>query len=393
VIVTRGHDFPPMRIAIFSEVYWPMVSGVSLVLQRLVGALEARGHVVRVYTAAYQLPAGVADHPNVYRAPSKRLFLYPDVQWGFPDWAAIRDDFAAFRPDVVHLATEFAMGGVGLRLARAHEVPIIASAHTDYERYAGRYHLEWLMPAGWRYLRWFYGHATRVLCPSHQYERHLQSRGVRHTGIWSRGVDREAFSPSHRQDAVRTALGMGPDDPMVLYVGRLAAEKNLHLLLEAWQPLSVRHPRARMVVVGTGPLEEGLRANVPPGVILAGVRTGADLSAIYASADCFAFPSSTETFGNVLLEAMASGLPSLAVRAGGVLDFAQHGINAWMVAPDSVPALMEGLEALLSDASLRARLSAGALETAGQRDWHAIFDGVVTEYQRAIQLSAIDRAA
>jgi glycosyltransferase involved in cell wall biosynthesis len=382
-----------MRIAIFSEVYWPMVSGVSLVLQRLVGALEARGHVVRVYTAAYQLPDGVADHPNVYRAPSRRLFLYPDVQWGFPDWAAIRDDFAAFRPDVVHLATEFAMGGMGLRLARAHEVPMIASAHTDYERYAARYHLEWLMPAGWRYLRWFYGHATRVLCPSHQYERHLQSRGVRHTGIWSRGVDRELFAPTHRREAVREALGVGSDDQMVLYVGRLAAEKNLHLLLEGWPQVVDRHPRARLVVVGTGPLEEGLRTHVPPGVIVAGVRTGAELSATYASADCFAFPSSTETFGNVLLEAMASGLPALAVRAGGVLDFAQHGANAWLVAPDSVPALAEGLGVLLSDASLRARLAAGALATAGERAWDAIFDGVVSEYQRAIQLTAIDRAA
>jgi phosphatidylinositol alpha 1,6-mannosyltransferase len=382
-----------MRIAIFSEVYWPMVSGVSLVLQRLVAALQARGHVVRVYTAAYPLPDGQADHPQLYRAPSKRLFLYPDVQWGFPDWAAIRDDFAAFHPDVVHLATEFAMGGVGLRLARAHEVPIVASAHTDYERYAGRYHLEWLMPAGWSYLRWFYGHATRVLCPSYQYERHLQLRGVRHTGIWSRGIDREIFSPAHRSEEIRAGFGVAPDQQMVLYVGRLAAEKNLHLLLEGWPQIHARHPQARLVVVGTGPLEDGLRANTPDGATVAGVRTGAELSAIYASADCFAFPSSTETFGNVLLEAMASGLPSLAVRAGGVLDFATHDVNAWMVAPDSPTALADGLGTLLSDAALRSRLAEGALKTAGQRDWHAIFDGVVTEYQRAIQLLAIDRAA
>ena len=382
-----------MRIAIFSEVYWPMVSGVSLVLRRLVSALEARGHRVRVYTAAYPLPGGGTDHPNVYRAPSRRLFLYPDVQWGFPDWAAIRDDFATFHPDVVHLATEFAMGGMGLRLARAHEVPMIASAHTDYERYAARYHLEWMMPAGWSYLRWFYGHATRVLCPSHHYERHLQSRGIRHTGIWSRGVDREMFSPMHRTTAIRESLGVGPGDPMVLYVGRLAAEKNLHLLLEGWSHVRVRHPRARLVVVGTGPLEDGLRANTPAGVTVAGVRTGAELSAIYASADCFAFPSSTETFGNVLLEAMASGLPALAVRAGGPLDFARHGVNAWLVARDSVPAIAEGLDTLLADAALRERLAAGALRTAGERDWEAIFDGVVTEYHRAIQLRAIDHAA
>jgi glycosyltransferase involved in cell wall biosynthesis len=201
------------------------------------------------------------------------------------------------------------------------------------------------------------------------------------------------FSPTHRREATRAALGVAPDESMLLYVGRLAAEKNLHLLLEGWQRVFARHPRARLVVVGTGPLEEALQTDVPAGVILAGVRTGPELSAIYAAADCFAFPSSTETFGNVLLEAMSSGLPALAVRAGGVLDFAVHGVNAWLVTPDSVPALAEGLEALLDDPALRERLRAGALATAGQRDWQAIFDGVVTEYQRAIQLSAIDRAA
>ena len=169
-----------MRIAIFSEVYRPMVSGVSLVLQRLVAALEQRGHVVRVYAPDYPLAPGHVDDPNICRTPSRRLFLYPDVRWGFPEWPAIRADFAAFRPDLVHVATEFAMGTTGIRLAREFDLPVIASAHTDYERYSSRYHLDWLMPAGWQYLRWFYGHATRVLCPSRPYERHLHLRGVRH---------------------------------------------------------------------------------------------------------------------------------------------------------------------------------------------------------------------
>lgn len=382
-----------MRIAIFSEVYAPMVSGVSLVLQRLVAALEQRGHVVRVYAPAYPAAGDAVDEAHIFRTPSRRLFLYPDVRWGFPDWPAIRADFAAFRPDLVHVATEFAMGVTGVRLAREFEVPVIASAHTDYERYASRYHLEWLLPAGWQYLRWFYGHATRVLCPSRPYERHLHLRGVRHTAIWSRGVDRLLFHPGRRDDALRAGWGVAPDQPLVLYVGRLAAEKNLDLLLEAWRLLGPREDGARLVLVGTGPLEAELRATTRAGVVIAGVQTGAALAACCASADLFAFPSSTETFGNVLLEAMSAGLPSLAVRAGGVTDFAEHDVNAWLVEPDSTEALVEGLRTLLDGRALRHRLAAGGEATAAARDWHGIFTDVVHEYERALALTRLDYAA
>ncbi len=391
--MTPHRDVTRMRIAIFSEVYWPMVSGVSLVVQRLEAAMRQRGHAVRVYAPEYELPAGARDKADVFRAPSKQLFLYPDVRWGFPHWPAISADLAAFRPDILHVATEFAMGNTGVRLAREHGVPVIASAHTDYERYASRYNLDWLMGAGWSYLRWFYGRANRVLCPSREYERHLNLRGVRHTGIWTRGVDLDTFSPVHRSDEVRSSLDIAPDQPLVLYVGRLAAEKNLELLLQAWQRLAGRRHNARLVIVGTGPLEPALVAAAPRDVILAGMRTGHDLSAVYASADCFAFPSSTETFGNVLLEAMASGLPSLAVRAGGVLDFAEHGVNAWMVEPDRADALADGLATLLNDRDLGARLARGARATAMSRDWDSIFDGVAAEYERVCVSAGVRLAA
>lgn len=382
-----------MRVAIFSEVYWPMVSGVSLVIQRLADTLEARGHTVRVFTPEYERPASQPDVPHVHRVPSRPLFLYPDVQWGFPDWPQLREQFAAFRPDLVHVATEFAMGSAGVRLAREYGVPVIASAHTDYERYAARYHLDWLMPAGWGYLRWFYGHAVRVLCPSRRYERHLQLRGVRHTGLWSRGVDSGLFTPARRSEAVRAEFGLAPGQPMVLYVGRLAAEKNLLLLLEAWRMLGARADTPRLVLVGHGPLEAQLRAEAPPQVILAGQRRGDALAAAYASADVYVMPSSTETFGNVLLEAMASGLPSVAARAGGPLDFAVHGDNAWLVAPDDAEAFTAGMTRLLDDAALRQHLAIGARATAVERSWDTIFDGVLAEYRRAIDLGAVDVAA
>lgn len=381
-----------MRIAIFSEVYWPMVSGVGVTLRRLVDALTAKGHAVRVYTASYPLPPS-GDRPEVHRSTSLPFFLYPDVQWAFPRHRALVEDVASFRPHVIHVATEFALGVAGIRVARELGVPVIASAHTDYEQYALRYHLGWTLRPGWHYLRWFYGQAERVLCPSRVYQGHLNSRGVGHTGIWTRGVDTEAFHPRHRDPAYRASLGCGPDDLIVTYVGRLAREKNLDLLLEAWQGVSARYPGARLALVGRGPLEAEIRRSALPGVHVAGLLTGRDLSAAYASADIFAFPSVTETFGNVLLEAMAAGLPSVVAAGGGVLEFAEHGENAWLVAPESADAICTGLERLLSDAALRRRLRAGALATAAARRWDAIDELLFAEYRAIARAGRLDRVA
>ncbi len=381
-----------LRIAIFSEVYWPMVSGVGVTLRRLADALVARGIGVRVYTANYRLPDGV-DRPEVHRSASMPFFLYPDVQWAFPRHRQLVADARAFRPDVIHVATEFALGLAGIRVARELGLPVVASAHTDYEQYAARYHVDWAVRPGWRYLRWFYGQAERVLCPSRIYEEHLHSRGIRRTGVWSRGVDTEAFNPRWRAESYRASVGAQLGDPIVTYVGRLAREKNLDLLLEAWERVTLRHPRARLALVGRGPLERDIRERAIPGVHLAGLLTGPDLSAAYASADIFAFPSVTETFGNVLLEAMASGLPSIVAAAGGVLEFTEHGRNGWLVEPNSVDAIASALDRLLTDPALRSRIARNALATAATRRWDLIDDQLIEEYRRVARAGRARRAA
>jgi glycosyltransferase involved in cell wall biosynthesis len=373
-----------VRIALFSEVYWPMVSGVGVTLLRLTRALEERGHQVRVYSASYPLDSGQKDRPEVHRSPSIPLFLYPDVQWAFPRLRDVLEDAADFRPDVVHVATEFALGMTGLKVARQLRLPVIASAHTDYEQYAARYGVDWAVRAGWRYLRWFYGQSHRVLCPSRVYQEHLRSRGVTHTGIWSRGVDPNSFHPRFRSEAYRRAIGVEPGDLLVTYIGRIAREKNLALLLEAWDLLAPDRGSARLALVGRGPLEAEIRGREIPGVHVAGLMDGRALATAYASADVFAFPSATETFGNSLLEAMGSGLPSLVAAAGGVLEFSQHGGNAWLVEPNSVAAIAQGLRRLLQDAGLRRRLAEGALQTARERRWDEVYDRLLEDYQDAI---------
>ncbi|MBA3444569.1 MAG: glycosyltransferase family 1 protein [Gemmatimonadales bacterium] len=382
-----------MRIALFSEVYWPMVSGVGVTLLRLTRALEERGHQVRVYSATYPLPEGQADRPEVHRSPSTALFLYPDVQWAFPRLRDVVEDVVRFGPDVIHVATEYTMGVAGIKVARQLKLPVIASSHTDYDKYAARYNVEWALRVGWHYMRWFYGHAHRVLCPSRIHEEHLHSRGVTHTGLWSRGVDPNCFHPRFRSEAYRRSLGVEPGDLLVTYIGRIAREKNIALLLEAWDLLAPERGSAKLTLVGRGPLEADIRRRQIPGVHVAGLMDGRPLSAAYASADIFAFPSATETFGNSLLEAMGSGLPSLVAAAGGVLEFSQHGGNAWLVEPNSVSAIAEGLHRLLQDAGLRRRLAEGALRTAHERRWEEVYDGLIQDYYAAIENRRLVQAA
>jgi phosphatidylinositol alpha 1,6-mannosyltransferase len=370
-----------------------MVSGVGVTLLRLTQALEQRGHQVRVYSASYALPKGQRDRAEVHRSPSVPLFLYPDVQWAFPRLRDVIEDAARFRPDVVHVATEFALGLAGLKAARQLRLPLIASAHTDYDKYAARYGVDWALRVGWHYLRWFYGQAHRVLCPSRIYEEHLHSRGVAHTGLWSRGVDPAHFHPRFRSEAYRQALGLGPGDLLVTYIGRIAKEKNLAQLLAAWEALAAERGSAQLALVGRGPLEEEIHRRELPGVHVLGLRHGQDLSEAYASADIFVFPSATETFGNSLLEAMGSGLPSLAASAGGVLEFAQQGRNALLVAPNSAVALTQGLRRLIQDPGLRAGLAEGALQTARERGWDQVYDQLLRDYQDAVESKRLIQAA
>jgi glycosyltransferase involved in cell wall biosynthesis len=382
-----------VRVAVFSEVYWPMVSGVGVTLLRLTEALQHRGHEVRVYSATYPLPDGRPDRPEVHRSPSIPLFLYPDVQWAFPRLRDIVDDLSRFRPDVAHVATEFTIGLAGHKAARQLGIPLIASAHTDYEQYAPRYGVDWVLRPVWHYLRWFYGHAHRVLCPTRIYEAHLQSRGITNTGIWTRGLDPDEFHPRFRAEAYRARFGVGADDLLVTYIGRLAREKNLMLLLDAWQALAAERGGAQLVLVGRGPLQEEIQRRAIPGVHVPGLMQGRELAEAYASADLFVFPSPTETFGNSLLEAMGSGLSSVAAAAGGLREFARHGENAWLVEPGSAAALTDGIRRLLRDGALRRDLAEGALRTAGERSWDVVYDRLIADYEAAIAGRRITQAA
>ncbi|MGH7592185.1 MAG: glycosyltransferase, partial [Gemmatimonadales bacterium] len=185
--------------------------------------------------------------------------------------------------------------------------------------------------------------------------------------------------PEHRTDEWRRRFGVGPDDVMVTYIGRLAAEKNIGLLLDAWEALGPRRRGAQLVLVGRGPMEQEIVERLLPGVHLAVILRGEALSAAYASGDIFVFPSTTETFGNSLLEAMASGQACITAGAGGLLEFAEHGVNSWVAEPESMTATADAMARLIDDPSLRRSLAAGGRATALARDWDQIFDRLVDE--------------
>jgi glycosyltransferase involved in cell wall biosynthesis len=236
------------------------------------------------------------------------------------------------------------------------------------------------------YLSWFHSFSALTLAPSRHTLEDLFRKGYRNLGIWSRGIDTSCYNPGYRSEELRNKLGKGKF--IFLYVGRLSPEKNLDMLLYAASKIERRFPgKSIFVFTGDGPYAETIQSRRLPNVVCTGFKRGRDLSAIYASADCFAFPSGTETFGNVALEAMASGLPVAAVASGGGTDFLVHGHNSLLCAADDKDAFTENLVAIMEDKNLKSRLAGNAEKTALSMDWDRIFDGLIETYETVIEES------
>ena len=280
---------------------------------------------VRVYSPRYDLPPGAVRATRGASLTGRvRSSWRPMCSGPSRSTADLVADMRQFQPQVVHLATEFAMGYPGLRASKALGLPIIASSHTDYEAYARPYG-RWLVTAvrpGWAYMRWFYRHAHKVLCPTRVTRRISMPAACMHTGIWTRGVNAEEFNPRFRSDAWRARFGVGPNDALVTFVGRIAPEKNLEMLLDAWQRLAPVRGNAQLTLVGDGLLVESIRRrDTFPACTCSGTCTASSSPPPTPPSDVFAFPSGTETFGNVMLEAMASGTAPVCVNVGGPSDY------------------------------------------------------------------------
>jgi glycosyltransferase involved in cell wall biosynthesis len=379
-----------MKIAYFTDTYSPEINGVTNTLSRLGVYLEEKQihHTIFVPAYEYENPFPRMDrhsaYRNLYRFKGLKAPFSPESRLAFPDFRKIDEICDEFRPDLIHVSTELGIGFRGMRYAVSRKLPLVMSYHTNFGEYLRYFHLGFLKPVLEKYFAWFYRFAHRVLAPSRHTLEGLFRRQYRNLDIWSRGIDAAIFNPEHRNEDLRNRLGKNRF--IFLYVGRLSPEKNLDMALYAAAELERRFPRKTLFVfTGDGPYAETIRRQNLPNVALTGFKRGRELSEIYASADCFAFPSGTETFGNAALEAMASGLPVAGVASGGVTDFLSHGNNALLCPKGSREAFLENLVVLMEDTPLRRSLAEKARQTALARDWNHVFDGLLNTYTKVIE--------
>jgi glycosyltransferase involved in cell wall biosynthesis len=377
-----------MRIVCFTDTYSPEINGVAATLSRLGAYLNEKQIHHTVIAPDYDDEALKRREPsacrNLRRFKGIKTSISPGSRLVFPSFRAINEICDSLKPDLVHVSTELGIGFRGMRYAVTRKLPLVMSYHTDYGNYLRYFGLEALKPALEKYLAWFYRFAHRVLVPSRHTLEDLFRRQYRNLDIWSRGIDAALFNPKFRSEELRSRLGKGKC--MFLYVGRLSPEKSLDMLLYAAAELERRFPgKTVFVCVGDGPYTETIRSRNLPNVVLTGFKRGRELSELYASADCFAFPSGTETFGNAALEAMASGLAVAGVASGGVTDFLSHRNNALLCPRDSREAFLENLITLMEDRDLRLALAENARKTALARDWDRIFDGLIGVYAEVIE--------
>jgi glycosyltransferase involved in cell wall biosynthesis len=372
----------PLRLALFTETYPPQLNGVSRTLERLVRAVEARGGEARVYTTT---DPGVPIHePKVWRRPSIPFWAYPQLRLSAPIGGRLVADVRRWRPTIVHAATPFGMGLTGRAAALRLGIPLVTSYHTAFSEYAKFYRLGALSNMGWSFFRWFHNSGVRTYVPTRAVAEELAAFGFGNLAIWGRGIEARRFNPGWRSSEWRQRLGADDNTIVVAYVGRLAIEKGLDVALAAMHKLAgATNPKIVFALAGDGPYADYCRANAPAGTHFTGRIEGDTLSAFFASADLFIFPSTTDTFGNVLLEAMASGLPVIGADVGPTRELLAGG-GGVTVAPGDADALVGAIRSLAADPARRRELATAGIASAAQASWDEIFDGLIADYHRVI---------
>jgi glycosyltransferase involved in cell wall biosynthesis len=366
-----------VRIAFVTETFLPKVDGVVTRLVRTLEALADLGHEALVL-APPRAPRTYAGH-RVVAAAGVPFPWYPELTVALPR-PGLGRILDAFAPDIVHVVNPVLFGGWGAFAARLGRYPLVASFHTD-PKVVGDLGLGLLRRPLEIADRELHNLAHLTLCTSPQMVTLAGDLGIRRARLWATGVDGELFRPERRNSAMRERLSGGhPEAPLLLYVGRLSREKRLGLLEETMRAL----PQARLALVGAGPAEEELRRRFAgTGTVFTGYLAGEELAAAYASADIFAFPSDSETLGFVAMEAMASGLPVVGARAGGVPSIVRDGETGLLFAPRDGADLTAQLRRLVEDEGLRRRLATAAHASMATRGWLGATEALIDRYGAA----------
>ena len=373
-----------LRVALFTGNYNYIKDGVALTLNRLVAFLEKRGVPVLVFAPVAETPAfeSVGELVPVpsFAIPTRKEYR---IATGLP--AAQRKRLEAFRPTLFHIAVPDILGYQALKLAERWNVPVVASYHTRYDTYLRFYGLGVFEKLGQRYMRNFYNRVRRVYPPSESMAEIIRQDGQsQHVEVWARGVDSELFSPDKRDMAWRRSLGMADDEVAVSFAGRLVKEKNVAIYTRVMNALAAKGLKVKPLVIGDGPEMAAMRAGLRNGVF-AGFLHGEHLARAYASSDIFFFPSESETFGNVTLEAMASGLPAVNAIASGSNSLVTEGETGHLVSARDEQGLAAKLEALVQDESLRNKMGAAARQRALTFSWDHILSGLLDSYRTVLR--------
>lgn len=368
-----------MRVSLVTETYPPEINGVARTLERLAVGLGRRGHelsIVRPRPAEAPPDDGVAQTI----VPGAPLPGYGRLRFGWYCPRRLAEIWDGERPDVAHVATEGPLGLAAVHAAGRRGLPLVSSFHTNFDQYFRFYGFGALRRSARSYLRWFHNRTVRTLVPTAAQRDALAAAGFARVGVLSRGVDADLFHPGRRDPRLRAAWGAGERSVVVLYVGRLAAEKNLALLERSARQVLDAVPGSRVVLVGDGPEQGRLRRNHVE-LHFCGERRGEDLAAHYASADLFLFPSLTETFGNVVTEAMASGLAVVAFDRAAAAELIEDGVHGALVPPGDAGAFAaRAVDLAGAGPELLRAMGARARRTAEGRSW----DSVVSRWEAVL---------
>lgn len=362
-----------LRVAVVTETYPPEINGVAMTIQRMVAGLQKREHPVQLIRPRQGTGDNAASTPHFEEVLQRGMAIprYDSLKLGLPAKQALLRLWSVKRPDVVHVVTEGPLGWSALSAANKLRIPCSSDFHTNFHSYSRHYGVGWLNKPIVAYLRKFHNKAGCTLVPTSALLEELTQHGYLNLRVVARGVDATLFGPAKRSAALRAQWGAKDGQPVAIYVGRLAPEKNLALLTRAWEAMRARCPGARLVFVGDGPERAALSA-AHPEAVFAGLRTGEDLAAHYASGDIFLFPSLTETYGNVTVEAMASGLAVVAYDYAAAAEHIQHGRNGVTAATGDADAFVALAADLAADPLRITEFGARARDTAARIDWECV---------------------
>ncbi|MFK8182483.1 MAG: glycosyltransferase [Phormidesmis sp.] len=361
-----------MRIAIFTEVFLPKVDGIVTRLKHTVEYLQSFGNEVCVFCPEYECSLTEYKGARVKGVSGFPLPMYPELKLAFPR-PSMREAIEDFKPDLIHVVNPAVLGLGGIYYSRSLGIPLVASYHTHLPKYLEHYNLGMLEGVLWELLKAMHNKASLNLCTSTVMQKELTEHAIERVEVWQRGVDTELFRPALRSDEMRSRLTNGytdenPDTPILIYIGRLSAEKEIDRI----KPVLESIPGARLALVGDGPYREELEKHfegTPTNFV--GYLAGEELGAVYASADAFIFPSRTETLGLVLLEAMAAGCPVVAAEAGGIPDIVTNGVNGFMFDPTDERGAIVAMQKLLGMRAERELLRQNARMEAERWGWEA----------------------